>query len=87
MSVRTAAARFGIVIFDGYCLDSQCMTPSIDRRQTRPAFWLQLDANEAFLIGLIDDITLKEMVLRLRTDKSVSIGRSALDVWLRKRGC
>ena len=40
-------------------------------------------------IGLIDvekDITLNEMVLRLSTDKSVSIRRSALDVWLRKRG-
>jgi hypothetical protein len=39
-------------------------------------------------IGLIDvekDITLNEMVLRLSTDKSVSIRRSALDVWLRKR--
>jgi transposase len=31
------------------------------------------------------DITLNEMVLRLE-EKSVSIGRSALDVWLRKRG-
>jgi len=32
------------------------------------------------------DITLNEMVLRLREDRAVSIGRSALDVWLRKRG-
>lgn len=32
------------------------------------------------------DITLNEMVLRLREDRTVLIGRSALDVWLRKRG-
>ena len=52
----------------------------------------RLAAHEAFIIGLIDaekdkkDITLNEMVLRLSMVKSVSIGRSALDVWLRKRG-
>lgn len=48
----------------------------------------RLDAHEAFIIGLNveKDITLNEMVLRLSTDKPVSIGRSALDVWLRKRG-
>ena len=32
------------------------------------------------------DITLNEMVLRLHEERAVSIGRSALDVWLRKRG-
>jgi transposase len=32
------------------------------------------------------DITLNEMVLRLREEQAVSIGRSALDVWLRRRG-
>lgn len=32
------------------------------------------------------DITLNEMVLRLAAERVVSIGRSALDVWLRKRG-
>jgi hypothetical protein len=32
------------------------------------------------------DITLNEMILRLREKGAVSVGRSALDVWLRKRG-
>jgi transposase len=32
------------------------------------------------------DITLNEMVLRLAAEMAVSIGRSGLDVWLRKRG-
>ena len=48
-----------------------------------------LDDHEAFIIGMIEaskDITLNEMVLRLEEDRSVSIGRSTLDVWLRKRG-
>ena len=31
------------------------------------------------------DITLYEMVWRLYEERAVSIGRSALDVWLRKR--
>ncbi len=38
------------------------------------------------MIEASKDITLNEMVLRLEEDRSVSIGRSALDVWLRKRG-
>jgi transposase len=52
----------------------------------------RLAAHETFIIGLIDaekdkkDITLNQMVLRLSMVKSVSIGRSALDVRLRKRG-
>ncbi len=48
-----------------------------------------LDDHEAFIIGMIEaskDITLNEMVLRLEEDRSVSIGRSTLDLWLRKRG-
>lgn len=32
------------------------------------------------------DITLNETVLQLAAEGAVSIGRSALDVWLRKRG-
>ncbi|WP_411756286.1 sugar phosphate isomerase/epimerase, partial [Sinorhizobium meliloti] len=47
------------------------------------------DAELVFIIGMIEaskDITLNEMVLRLEEDRSVSIGRSTLDVWLRKRG-
>ena len=38
------------------------------------------------MIDEAKDITLNEMVLRLAEEKAVSIGRSALDVWLRKRG-
>ncbi|RVJ46129.1 hypothetical protein CN175_29285 [Sinorhizobium meliloti] len=38
------------------------------------------------MIEASKDITLNEMVLRLEEDRSVSIGRSTLDVWVRKRG-
>jgi transposase len=49
----------------------------------------RLDVQEDFIIGMIEeekDITLNVMVPRLREDRAVSIDRSALDVWLRKRG-
>ena len=48
----------------------------------------RLDTHEAFIFAMIEakkDITLNEMVSRLCEEKTVSIGRSALDVWLRKR--
>lgn len=49
----------------------------------------RLDAHEAFIISMIEaskDVTLNEMVARLNEDRSVCVGRSTLDVWLRKRG-
>lgn len=49
----------------------------------------RLDAHEAFIISMIEaskDVTLNEMVARLNEDRSVCLGRSTLDVWLRKRG-
>lgn len=86
MSARSAAARFGIstaIAWIANARQGQLTTGKQGRRSGS-----RLDAHEAFIIGLIDvekDITLNEMVLRLSTDKSISIGRSALDVWLRKR--
>lgn len=61
------------------------MTPSKQRRRGGS----RLDAHEDFIVGMIEeakDVTLNEMVLRLAEDNAVCIGRSALDVWLRKRG-
>lgn len=45
--------------------------------------------HEAFVVEMIEtskDITLDEMVVRLGEELNVRIGRSAVDVWLRKRG-
>jgi transposase len=91
MSARSAAARFGIwigistaIAWIANARHGQLTAGKQVRRSGS-----RLDAHSAFAIGLIDlekDITLNEMVLRLSTVQSVSIGRSALDVWLRKRG-
>lgn len=89
MSARSAAARFGIGISTAISWIASArrgqLTPA---RQGRPG-GSRLDAHDAFIIGMIEaskDITLDEMVARLADERSVQIGRSALDVWLRKRG-
>ena len=89
MSARSAAARFGIGI-------STAIAWIASARAGRVSPWRQsrrggsrLDAHEDFIVGMIEeakDITLNEMVLRLHEERAVSIGRSALDVWLRRRG-
>lgn len=91
MSARSAAARFGIGIGISTAI---AWIASARHGQMKPAKQgrrggSRLDAHGDFIVGLIDeekDITLNEMVLRLAEEKAVSIGRSALDVWLRKRG-
>jgi len=45
--------------------------------------------HEAFIVSMIEatkDITLNEMVARLRDEVDVVISRSGLSVWLRGRG-
>lgn len=89
MSARSAAARFGIGISTAIAWiasgrDGQLTASKQGRREGS-----RLDVHEAFIVGMIEasrDVTLNEMVTRLRDEKSVSIGRSALDVWLRKHG-
>ena len=88
MSARSAAARFGIGISTAIAWIASAraglLTPAKQGRRGGS----RLDTHEDFIFGMIEeekDITLNEMVLRLREEKAVSIGRSALDVWLRKR--
>ena len=89
MSARSAAARFGIGISTAIAWIASArqgrLTPGKQGRRSGS----RLDAHEDFIIGMIEeakDITLNEVVLRLHEERAVSIGRSALDVWLRKRG-
>lgn len=89
MSARSAAARFGIGISTAIAWIASArqgrLTPGKQGRRSGS----RLDAHEDFIIGMIEeakDITLNEIVLRLHEERAVSIGRSALDVWLRKRG-
>jgi transposase len=49
----------------------------------------RLDAHENVVVEMIEtakDITLDEMVARLRAERGLAIGRSALSVWPRGRG-
>jgi transposase len=89
ISARSAAARFGIGISTAISWIASArrgqMAPA---KQGRPG-GSRLDVHEAFIVGMIEaskDITLNEMVARLGTERGVQIGRSAFDVWLRKRG-
>jgi transposase len=89
MSARSAAARFGIGISTAIAWITNArqgqMTPAKQGRRGGS----RLDVHEAFIVATIEaskDITLDEMVARLGNERHVRIGRSALDVWLRKRG-
>jgi transposase len=88
MSARSAAARFGIGISTAIAWIASARQGQLTPVKQGRRGGSRLDVHEVFIVGMIEeakDITLNEMVLRLE-EKSVSIGRSALDVWLRKRG-
>jgi transposase len=88
-SARSAAARFGIGISTAIAwIASARQGQMMPARQGRRG-GSRLDMHEAFVVEMIEtskDITLDEMVVRLGAELNVSIGRSAVDVWLRKRG-
>lgn len=89
MSARQAAARFGIGISTAIRWIGRAR---IGERTARPQGWRResiLDPHEVFIVGMVEeqkDITLDEMVRRLDAEANVRIGRSALSVWLRRRG-
>lgn len=89
MSARSAAARFGIGISTAIAWIASARAGRLTPTKQGRRGGSRLDAHADFITGMIEaekDITLNEMVLRLREDRTVLIGRSALDVWLRKRG-
>lgn len=58
------------------------------RRQGKP-LGSRLDAHEVIIEGMIEaqkDITLNEMMARLKSERAVGIGRSMLSRWLRQHG-
>jgi transposase len=89
MSARQAAARFGVGISTAIRWVGRAR---IGERTPRPQGWRRgsaLDPHDAFILGMIEeqkDVTLDEMVKRLDNEAGVRIGRSALSVWLRRRG-
>ncbi len=85
MSARSAAARFGIGISTAIAWIASARAGQLTPAKQGRRGGSRLDAHENFIIGMIEeekDITLNEMVLRLRKERAVSIGRSALDVGL-----
>lgn len=89
-SARSAAARFGIGVATAIVWIRRARETGerTARRQGQPR-GSRLDAHEAFIVSMIEttkDITLNEMVARLRDEEDVVISRSGLNVWLRKRG-
>lgn len=89
MSARSAAVRFGIGISTAIAWIASARQGQLSpARRGRPV-GSRLDAHADLIVGMIDevkDITLNGMVLRLCEERALSIGRSALDVRLRKRG-
>lgn len=89
MSARGTAARFGVGVSTAIRWIAQAGQGRLTAARPGRRGGSRLDVHEDFILGMIEerrDITLNEMVQRLCDDKSVSIGRSAVDVWLRKRG-
>lgn len=89
MSARSAATRFGIGISTAIAWIATAGQGQIAPAKQGRRGGSRLDLHEAFIVGMIEaskDITLDEMVVRLGEELNVRIGRSALDVWLRKRG-
>lgn len=89
MSARSAAARFRIGISTAIAWIASARQGRLTAAKQGRRGGSRLDAHEDYIVGMIEeekDITLNEMVLRLSEERAVSIGRSALDIWLRKRG-
>lgn len=89
-SARSVAARFGIGVVTAIVWIRRARETGerTARRQGQPG-GSRLDAHEAFIVSMIEttkDITLNEMVARLREDLGVVISRSGLSIWLRGRG-
>jgi len=89
-SARSVAAGFGIGVATAIVWIRRARETGerTARRQGQPR-GSRLDAHEAFIVSMIEttkDITLNEMVARLREDLGVVISRSGLSVWLRGRG-
>jgi transposase len=85
MSARQAAARFRGWGIECDPVDRASEARRIDPRRQGSHRASSLDPHEGFIVGLINerkDITLNEMVERLKGERSVRISRSALSACL-----
>lgn len=89
MSARQAAGRFGVGVSTAIRWVGRA---KIGERTARLQGWRRrsaLDPHATFIVRMIDetkDVTLNEMVKRLAHEADIRISRSALSVWLRRRG-
>ena len=89
LSARQAAARIGVGISTAIRWIGRA---KLGERSARAQGWRRgsrLDPHENFVVEMIEarkDITLNEMVVRLANEVGLRIGRSALSVWLGRRG-
>ena len=89
LSARQAAARVGVGISTAIRWIGRA---KLGERSARSQGWRRgsrLDPHENFVVEMIEarkDITLNEMVVRLANEVGLRIGRSALSVWLGRRG-
>ena len=89
LSARQAAARFGVGISTAIRWIGRA---KLGERSARAQGWRRgsrLDPHESFVVEMIEaqkDITLNEMVVRLANEVGLQIGRSALNLWLGRRG-
>ena len=89
LSARQAAARFGVGISTAIRWIGRA---KLGERSARAQGWRRpsrLDPHESFVYEMIEaqkDITLNEMVVRLASEVGLRIGRSALSIWLGRRG-
>ena len=87
--LRQAAARFGVGISTAIRWIGRA---KLGERSARAQGWRRpsrLDPHESFVYEMIEaqkDITLNEMVVRLASEVGLRIGRSALSIWLGRRG-
>ena len=89
LSARQAAARFGVGVSTAIRWIGRA---KLGAQYARAQGWrsgTRLDPHENFVVEMIEarkDITLNEMVVRLANEVGLRIGRSALSVWLGRRG-
>ncbi len=88
-SARSAAARFGVGVSSAIRWIARAKIGELRPRPQGRRRGSRLDEHADFIIGMIDerkDITLNEMVERLAVERSMRIGRSTLNDWLRGHG-
>jgi transposase len=89
-SARASAARFGVGVSTAIVWIRRARQDAerSARRQGKPS-GSRLDPHEAFIVEMIGaskDITLNEMAAKLRAERGLEIGRSALSAWLGGHG-